>query len=267
VTTGAFSVVDAMAGGKKAAMAIDKYLGGVGVLPEDAPNIEVKGYAPAAAMDERMRAVMPCLPGDGRQSSFDEVELGLTMEMARAEGERCWACDQCTQCADACPTSHIPLTKLEQLVFGRNKTAEETLLGMYRSVHAGYSLQPDIRKAGVAGGVVTSLLAYGLENGQLDCAIVAGWDEKEPWKVAAKIATTREELVNCSRSKYSVAQTLSMIGEAVDRGYKKIGVVGLPCSIIGLRKMELYKMKMIDNIALMIGSTACRRPTSRPPST
>lgn len=82
---------------------------------------------------------------------------------------------------------------------------------------------------------------------------MAGWDEKKPWKITLRIATTRQDLIECSRSKYSVGQTLSVLGEAVDRGFTKIGVVGLPCSIVGLRKMQLNQMKMVDSVALMIG--------------
>lgn len=252
-TTGPASVVEAMAAAKKAAIAIDKYLGGDGILPVDDTRIEVEGLPPKTAMDERKRAEMPCLSLEQRLRGFDELELGLTQEMARDEGERCWSCDQCSLCSQVCPGSYIPLTKLEEMVFGRTKTAEETQFGIYRSLYAGLALDPDIRKAGVSGGVVTALLAYGLESGVLDCAIVAGWDETEPWKVAPKIATTRQELIDCSRSKYSISQTLSALGEAVNRGFRKIGIVGLPCFIIGLRKMQLYNLKMVDNVALMIG--------------
>ncbi len=251
--TGPASVVEAMAAAKKAAIAIDKYLGGDGILPVDDIRMEVEGLPPETAMGERKRAEMPCLSLEQKLRGFDEVELGLTEEMARAEGERCWSCDQCTLCSQVCPGSYIPLTKLEEMVFGRTKTVEEAQFGIYRSLYAGHALDTDIRKAGVAGGVVTALLAYGLESGALDCAIVAGWDETEPWKVAPKIATTRQELIDCSRSKYSISQTLSVLREAVDRGFRKIGIVGLPCFIIGLRKMQLYNFKMVDNVAIMIG--------------
>jgi len=178
----------------------------------------------------------------------------ITMRRAEPDPELSGVCHAgCTLCSQVCPGSYIPLTKLEEMVFGRTKTAEEAQLGIYRNLYAGYALHPEIRKAGVAGGVVTALLAYGLESGALDCAIVAGWDETEPWKVAPKIATTRQELIECSRSKYSVSQTLSVLREAVDRGFRKIGIVALPCFIIGLRKMQLYNFKMVDNVAIMIG--------------
>jgi hypothetical protein len=36
---------------------------------------------------------MPSLPVEKRLQGFDEVELGLSEEMAMAEGQRCWRCD------------------------------------------------------------------------------------------------------------------------------------------------------------------------------
>ncbi len=251
--SGPASVVEAMAAGKKAAIAIDKYLGGQGILPVEDIKIEVKGQAPEEIMDERKRVEMPCLSLEQSLRGFDEVELGLTEEMAKAEGERCWSCDQCALCSQACPGSYIPLTKLEEMVFGRTKTADERQFGIYRSLYAGHAIAPEIRKAGVSGGAVNALLAYGLEAGILDCAIVAGWDEAEPWKVAPKIVTTRQELIECSRSKYSISQTLSALREAVERGFSKIGIVGPPCYIIALRKMQLHNFNITDNVAIMIG--------------
>jgi coenzyme F420 hydrogenase subunit beta len=36
-------------------------------------------------------------------------------------------------------------------------------------------------------------------------------------------------------------------------GFTKIGVVGLPCYVVGIRKMQLHGQKMADKIALTIG--------------
>jgi len=38
------------------------------------------------------RVEMPVLAADKRKSNFDQIELGLTEEMARKEAERCLAC-------------------------------------------------------------------------------------------------------------------------------------------------------------------------------
>jgi coenzyme F420 hydrogenase subunit beta len=178
----------------------------------------------------------------------------IDMKIGEPDPELTGKCSpECDLCSRVCPGSYIPLTKMEEMTFGRAKRSDELMFGIYRDIYAGHAVHEDIRKAGVAGGVVNSLLTYGLESGNLDCAIVAGWDEKEPWKVRPKIATTRKELIDCSRSKYSISQSLRVLREAVDKGYKKIGIVALPCHTISLRKMQLHHLKMVENVELIIG--------------
>jgi len=93
---GAASVVEAVGAAKKAAISIDKYLGGKGVLPVE--EIEVKDLTSRRTFIERRaeeskRVEMPSCSVEDRLKGFDEVELGLTEEMAIAEGQRCWRCD------------------------------------------------------------------------------------------------------------------------------------------------------------------------------
>jgi len=93
--TGPASVIEAIAGGRKAAIAIDRYLGGEGILKVE--PIEIKEPTSRHTFRERLaernRPVTPAIPSEQRISTFDEVELDLTEEMAMAEGERCWRCD------------------------------------------------------------------------------------------------------------------------------------------------------------------------------
>jgi formate dehydrogenase beta subunit len=96
VVTGPASVVQAVAVAKTAAIAIDKYLGGDGILPIE--ELKVKDLISRDTFMQRWatdskRVEMPSLPVEERLRGFDEVELGLDEEMASAEGQRCWRCD------------------------------------------------------------------------------------------------------------------------------------------------------------------------------
>jgi NADH-quinone oxidoreductase subunit F len=92
--TGPDTVVEAIAAGKKAAAAIDKYLGGKGVLYVTGPVVrKIEGTVAA----EGLRPHEAELPLYRRLDNFNEVSLGLTEEQAVAEAERCLRCD----CKDA----------------------------------------------------------------------------------------------------------------------------------------------------------------------
>ena len=96
VATGPASVVEAIRTAKEAAKSIDKHLGGKGALPIDEPK--VKDLTSRRTFIERWaekgkRVEMLSLSIEDRLKGFDEVELGLSEETARAEGQRCWRCD------------------------------------------------------------------------------------------------------------------------------------------------------------------------------
>ena len=96
VVTGPASVVQAIAVAKTAAIAIDKYLGGKGLLPIE--ELRVNEPTSRHTFLERWqqkdkRVKMPSLSTEKRLQGFDEVELGLSQVMAVAEGQRCWRCD------------------------------------------------------------------------------------------------------------------------------------------------------------------------------
>jgi NADPH-dependent glutamate synthase beta subunit-like oxidoreductase/NAD-dependent dihydropyrimidine dehydrogenase PreA subunit len=95
VVLGPKSIVEASASGRKAAQAIDKYLGGSGNIDEQL--VIVEKASPWLGREEdfpfRRRAKMPTLPIEKRSGNFAEVELGLDKKTAFEEAKRCLRCD------------------------------------------------------------------------------------------------------------------------------------------------------------------------------
>jgi NADPH-dependent glutamate synthase beta subunit-like oxidoreductase len=89
-------IVTAIAAGRKAAAAIDRYLGGDGnieeVLFEGADHEEYSGERPEG-FAERARFEQAALAVEERHAGFSEVASGFTPEEAMAEASRCFACD------------------------------------------------------------------------------------------------------------------------------------------------------------------------------
>jgi NADH-quinone oxidoreductase subunit F len=89
--TGAASVIEAIAAGQKAAVHIDRMLGGVGELPQD------EGFSlrkPDEAASEPIQRVQEKnIPLSKRKRGFGEVVLGLDRTEALAEAGRCLRCD------------------------------------------------------------------------------------------------------------------------------------------------------------------------------
>ncbi|RLE50365.1 MAG: hypothetical protein DRJ31_01565 [Candidatus Methanomethylicota archaeon] len=89
---GPSSVIESIATGRKAASAIDKYLGGSG-LPEPTLKLEYVPKAIPEVVLEMKKIHPPELPVESRIKSFDEVELCYSKEDAIKEASRCWRCD------------------------------------------------------------------------------------------------------------------------------------------------------------------------------
>jgi len=96
--TGPGMVIDAIAAGRRAALAIDKY------FRQDASRVQMydlKGEIaeqPASEETEeeweaQPRVTMPILPPEQRRRSFDEIERGFSEERGREEAKRCLRCD------------------------------------------------------------------------------------------------------------------------------------------------------------------------------
>ncbi len=100
--TGPATVIDAIAGGKKAAEAIDSYLRGA-PLPESEDEEkekigieDIKARIPGLEKKERRKIAK--IPIERRRDSFEVVELGFTEEDAIEEAKRCLRCGICADC-------------------------------------------------------------------------------------------------------------------------------------------------------------------------
>jgi NADPH-dependent glutamate synthase beta subunit-like oxidoreductase len=94
VVSGPASVIEAIAAGRQAAEAIDRYLGGKGSIDEVLVDVEEDNPYLGHDMEfaALSRAKVPSIPMERRCNSFAEIELGLSEAAAIAEAGRCLKC-------------------------------------------------------------------------------------------------------------------------------------------------------------------------------
>ena len=94
IVSGGSTVIEAIAEGQKAAVAIDRLLGGEGLLPDNAgPSKKKPTEEELEQTLDRPRVSEPELPVAERVASFTEVLCGLTPGAACGEAGRCLRCD------------------------------------------------------------------------------------------------------------------------------------------------------------------------------
>ncbi len=91
--SGPATVIEAIAAGRQAAISIDKYLGGSGVIDETLAPPEEGEVSPEIEEGEKPRISIPTLLLGDRLNNFAEVELSLEEEVAVEEARRCLRCD------------------------------------------------------------------------------------------------------------------------------------------------------------------------------
>lgn len=90
------TIISAIAAGRRAAAAIDRFLGGDGDLDEvlyEGPDHEEYAGERPEGFAELLRLASASLPTGERRAGFAEVDQGYTPEEALAEAARCFCCD------------------------------------------------------------------------------------------------------------------------------------------------------------------------------
>ena len=117
---GPATVVQAIAAGHRAATAIDSYLRGEMIPPEQEPlpittieDVDLRGK------EQKNRVAMPTVAPKKRLTDFREVNLGLSAEMAIEEAKRCLncgGCSGCRECEKVCQAKAINHEMKEELL-------------------------------------------------------------------------------------------------------------------------------------------------------
>jgi coenzyme F420 hydrogenase subunit beta len=163
------------------------------------------------------------------------------------------SCSSCGICDAICPGEDIPLAQLEKAFLGETRSPANELLGVSRGFFKGFAKDREIRRSSASGGLTTALLLYVLDQKKIDGAIVTAMSPEKPWRTKPVLARTRQEVIEAARSKYTLCPNniaLREIGR-MDR----VAVVGLPCHIHGIRKLQSLKALsgLADRIVLTLG--------------
>lgn len=164
--------------------------------------------------------------------------------------------ESCSLCAMACLRLEPAIEKIEDLLFGRRRKHPSEPYGMYREMWLGRTRAGDVGKVGQDGGVVTTLLAWMLENGEIDGACVARPSEI-PWFDEPFVARNREELLKAAGSRYTYCSTPLALKKAAEMKLKKVAVVGVSCESTAMREMAAEGIKRWSRMTKFVAGLMC----------
>jgi len=144
----------------------------------------------------------------------------------------------CGLCYTVCPRTFVSLKALDQFTFDLNR--EDQTLGYYKKIimaKAKGKLDPTVEKA--KAGVKTSLLKAAMDLKLIDSAVLAkSIDPKDRWKAEPFIASNKKALDKGAEGRTNASPQMTGLAEAIAMGKDKIALVGVPCQMIALRKVQ-----------------------------
>jgi len=169
------------------------------------------------------------------------------------------SCLKCGICYLICPQIDTLNQDLER------RFGWEPPIGEYRAISSAQTTDDEIMSVCTDGGVVTSLLTYLLENSLINAAIVSkksGLFSREPM-----IARTREDLISAAGSAFTGSYHLEELGgkystyapilsavKSLERKYlRDIAIVGTPCQLNTIRKMQILGILPAHLVKYAIG--------------
>jgi coenzyme F420 hydrogenase subunit beta len=179
-----------------------------------------------------------------------------------ADGKPCYdeieKCIECGLCHAICPE----IGELEEEI--RRRAAWSEPVGRVIETAVARATDEAVRRRATDGGVVTALLLHLFDRGRIDGAIVT--QQVGPFQRAPFLATCREEIIAAAgfffdtshgmrqfSEQYMTYSSIEEFDPMIKRGLKRVALVGTPCQINSVRRMQAMDLVPSDAIKLCLG--------------
>jgi coenzyme F420 hydrogenase subunit beta len=185
--------------------------------------------------------------------NFDPVMKNLTLGSYNCEhGEK-----NCSLCAMACLRLDADFDAIEATLFGRRRKHPSEPWGIEKMKMLGRATDPEILAKGQDGGVVSAIIGWMLDNGEIDGATCAKPREDLPWLDEPYVATNREELKRAAGSRYTYCSTPLALKLAAERKLKKVAAIGVSCESTAIREMATEGIKRWSRMVKFVAGLMC----------
>ena len=143
------------------------------------------------------------------------------------------------KCGTACQFIAPDYEGMEAAVHGRARDPErpdETHFGPFRRMVQAKLKAP--REGAQWTGIATRIGERLLETGAVDAVLTVAPDPQDRWKPVPVIVTDPQAMARCRGMRMGFSPLLSLLEPAKKRGYKRLAVIGIPCQVYALRRLE-----------------------------
>lgn len=127
-----------------------------------------------------------------------------------------------------------------------------TYTGPYHKIFIAHANDDHIRLTGASGGMISAILIYLLQSGQIAGAVVTGMSKEKPWLTQPYIATSEAEILEAAQSKYIIT-SVNEILPRIEAFNGPLAYVGLPGQVQSIRKLQEINDPSVKNIKYIFG--------------
>ncbi len=142
-------------------------------------------------------------------------------------------------CGSACQFIKPDYPLMEAAVHGRSRDParpDELHFGPFRSLHRAAMREP--RDGAQWTGIATTIGQRLLERGLVDAVLTMAPDPADRWRPMPVIITDPAEMAKARGMRMGYAPLLALLEPAKAAGYKRLAVIGIPCQVYALRRLE-----------------------------
>jgi len=164
-----------------------------------------------------------------------------------------------SRCGRACQFIHPRYGELERRVHGRRRDperADELHFGPYLEMARARLSEPATGAQWT--GVTTRIGERLLETGTVEAVLATASDPEDPWRPRPVIVTRPEGMAACRGMKMGFSPLLALLDRVEEMGYRRLGVIGIPCQVHALRALE----EELGLDALYVVGTPCSDNTT-----
>ncbi len=163
------------------------------------------------------------------------------------------------RCGRACQFINPRYDELETRVHGRPRDPDrpdELHFGPFRQMLRARMREP--RDGAQWTGITTTIGERLLASGAVDAVLTMGRDPEDRWAPRPILVTEPEGMVAARGMKMGYAPLLSLLEPALERGWTRLAVIGIPCQVHALRALE----EELGLDALWVVGTPCSDNTT-----
>lgn len=156
------------------------------------------------------------------------------------------------RCYSFCPRTTTDLEIIHREIFQIPYPGNS--LGSFREIFIARSTDQKILARSQYGGITSALISFALKRGMIEGAILTR--RGKDLLSAGVLIQRAEEVLPCAGSNYVASPTLQALHQEVKPGLKNLAVVGIPCQVLALRKMQLSPLQDRESLkksTLVIG--------------